>query len=181
MEKIHTSERLKQIMKERNLRQIDIVKMARPLCEQYKVRLEKNDISQYVSGKSEPGQYKLFILAKTLNVQEAWLMGLDAPMERNYNIEPKRAPNITEDCITPLVLDKANSIFTKYSHLNNAGKEKAENYIDDLLDNPKYTSSSNEINIERNPVTASIHDSLEIAAYGGKGNQSPKRKKREIT
>lgn len=39
-------------------------------------------MSQYVSGRTEPGQDKLTILGLALNVSEAWLMGYDVPMER---------------------------------------------------------------------------------------------------
>lgn len=70
-------------MKERNLKQVDILEMAKPFCEQYNIKLTKTDLSQYVSGKVEPGQFKLFILSNTLNVSEAWLMGFNVPMERN--------------------------------------------------------------------------------------------------
>lgn len=82
MKKYNTSDRLKQIMYERNLKQIDILNMANPFCEKYGIKLNKNDLSQYVSGKVEPGQHKLYILGLTLNVSEAWLMGFDVPMER---------------------------------------------------------------------------------------------------
>lgn len=82
MKKIPTSERLKEIMHEKGLKQIEVVRLAKPLCEKYNVRLGRNDMSQYVAGKVEPGQYKLYILAKTLNVSEAWLMGLEVPKER---------------------------------------------------------------------------------------------------
>lgn len=77
MKKYSTSYRLKQIMSERNLKQVDILNMAKPFCEAYGVKLNKNDLSQYVSGKVEPGQHKLFILGLALNVNEAWLMGFD--------------------------------------------------------------------------------------------------------
>lgn len=79
--KTRTSERLKEIMKKRNLKQVDILSLAQPYLNEYGVRLEKNDLSQYVSGKVEPGQKKVFILAKALNVSEAWLMGFDVPMQ----------------------------------------------------------------------------------------------------
>lgn len=39
--------------------------------------MNKSDISQYVSGKVEPNQDKLYILSNALNVREAWLMGYD--------------------------------------------------------------------------------------------------------
>jgi len=45
--------------------------------------MNKSDISQYVSGKVEPNQRKLFVLGKALNVSEAWLMGYDVSRERN--------------------------------------------------------------------------------------------------
>ena len=81
MKKVHTSVRLKEIMQEQGLRQADILRMAKPYAERYGERLGKNDLSQYVSGKTEPGQRKLFILGKALNVNPAWLMGMDVPKE----------------------------------------------------------------------------------------------------
>lgn len=82
MKKENTSIRLKQIMSERNLKQVDIINMAKPFCDKYKIKLGKSDLSQFVSGKVEPGQSKLTILGLALNVSETWLMGYDVPMER---------------------------------------------------------------------------------------------------
>lgn len=77
-----TSYRLKQVMNERNLKQVDILRLAKPYCETYNVRLGRNDLSQYISGKVVPKQDKTYILAKALDVSEAWLMGYDIPRER---------------------------------------------------------------------------------------------------
>ena len=77
-----TSERRKLIMDAKQIRQIDILNAAKPFCQKYGVKLERNDLSQYVSGKVLPGQDKLTILGLALNVSEAWLMGFDVPMER---------------------------------------------------------------------------------------------------
>lgn len=77
----NTSERLKYVLKRFNLRQVDILKKAKPYSEKYNIKFEKNDLSQYVSGKTVPGQEKLTILAQALNVSEAWLLGYDVPME----------------------------------------------------------------------------------------------------
>lgn len=82
MEKVTTSTRLKQIMEERNLKQVDILNMAKPYCDKYGIKLGKSDLSQYLSGRNEPAQKKLAILSLALNVNEAWLMGFDVPMER---------------------------------------------------------------------------------------------------
>ena len=86
-----TSERLRQIMDERNLKQTDILALTRPYCEKYNVKLGKSDLSQFVNGKVIPGQWKLTILGLALNVSEAWLRGLDVPMER------KSAPILMEE------------------------------------------------------------------------------------
>ena len=53
MEKETTSSRLRKIMSERNLRQVDILNLAAPYCEKYNVKLNKSDLSQYCSGKTE--------------------------------------------------------------------------------------------------------------------------------
>ena len=79
---MNTSDRLKQIMRDRNLKQIDVVRLCAPFCKKYGERLDRNDMSQYVSGKILPGQRKLTILGLALNVSEPWLMGYDVPPER---------------------------------------------------------------------------------------------------
>lgn len=75
--KTTTSSRLKEIMSERNLRQVDILEMVAPYSKKMDIRLAKNDLSQYVSGKVEPSQEKLTLLSLALNVSEPWLMGYD--------------------------------------------------------------------------------------------------------
>ena len=89
-----TADRLRNIMKMRNIKQVDIIDMAQPYCKQYGIKLNKNDLSQYVNGKNEPGQHKLSILGMALNVSEAWLMGYDVPMEREIakEKEPSETP-----------------------------------------------------------------------------------------
>ena len=47
---------------------------------------------QYVNGITEPGQWKLAILALALNVSEGWLTGLDVPMERTAPAPPNLFP-----------------------------------------------------------------------------------------
>lgn len=45
-------------------------------------KIPKSAISQYVSGKFEAKQDRLYVLAKYFDVSEAWLMGYDVPMDR---------------------------------------------------------------------------------------------------
>lgn len=79
MKELTTADRLKQIMNERGLKQVDILEACKPYCEKYGVKLAKNDLSQYISGKVQPGQDKLSILGLALNVNEVWLMGYNVP------------------------------------------------------------------------------------------------------
>ena len=107
----NTSERLQNIMNSRGLKQIDILNLAYPFCDKYKIKLGKSDLSQFVSGKVEPGQSKLTILGLALSVSEAWLMGYDVPTERStessFDIKYP-APNITENYTTfPVIGDIA--------------------------------------------------------------------------
>ena len=78
----NTADRLKELMEKRRIKQVDILTAAKPYCAQYGIKLEKNDLSQYVNGKVEPGQEKLSILGLALNVNEAWLMGFDVSPSR---------------------------------------------------------------------------------------------------
>ena len=77
-------------MSARHLKQIDILNLAKPYCEKYGVKLNRNDLSQYVNGKVEPGQTKLTVLGKALGVSEPWLMGYDVPMDSSKTIEEAR-------------------------------------------------------------------------------------------
>ena len=97
-----TSQRLRQIMNLRDLRQVDILRAAEPYCKQFGVKLNKNDLSQYVSGKTVPGQDKLTILGLTLGVSEAWLMGYDVDMDRSPVSASHKALSSNIDNILPM-------------------------------------------------------------------------------
>ncbi len=83
-----TQQRLNQLMSERNLKQVDILNMSLPLQKETGIKMSKSHLSQYVNGKSSPDQHKLYLLAKTLNVSEAWLLGYDVPKEDKENGVP---------------------------------------------------------------------------------------------
>ena len=46
MELENTAIRLKKIMQEKNLRQVDLLEMVKPFCQKYNVKINKSDISQ---------------------------------------------------------------------------------------------------------------------------------------
>ena len=65
------SERLKDAMQNKQMKQVDLIKAA----QNKGVKLGKSHISQYVSGKTIPRADMLHFLATTLEVDEKWLMG----------------------------------------------------------------------------------------------------------
>ena len=122
MKKKNTSIRLKEIMNDRNLKQADILEMTKPYCIKYDVKMNTSDISQYVSGKVEPNQEKLFILAKALNVNEAWLMGFDVPLRKE---------------LSPVVAESDIELIEKYSLLSDRDKTLVMNMINSMLPTEK--------------------------------------------
>ena len=98
--------RLNAAMSMRNLKQVDLVE---------KTGLGKSAISQYVSGIYEPKQKALYLLAKALDVNEAWLMGYDVSMERAIRkypdnllkIEKRKIPLLGEiACGKPIIAEE---------------------------------------------------------------------------
>lgn len=85
-----TSQRLKEAMELRDMKQADLVRIT---------GIDKASISLYVSGKYSPKGDKLYKLAMALNVSSAWLSGFNVPMQDD-DYSSLRAPEITEDIIT---------------------------------------------------------------------------------
>lgn len=59
-------------------------------------KIPKSALSQYLSGAFEPKQDRIYLMSKALNVSEAWLMGLDVPMERQVKNASPEEPKLTE-------------------------------------------------------------------------------------
>lgn len=87
MRKYETSDRLNQLMAERNWKQVDIINNSKKFQEKLGVQLGKSALSQYVNGVQAPDQKKLALLALTFDVSEAWLMGYDVPRERDVKTD----------------------------------------------------------------------------------------------
>ena len=65
--------RLREAMNIRGMKQVDLVNAT---------GIGKSSISTYLSGEYEPKQKNIYKIAQVLDVNEAWLMGEDVPMER---------------------------------------------------------------------------------------------------
>lgn len=149
MKKFTTADRLKQIMKERRIKQIDILEACQPYCEEYGVQLKKNDLSQYVSGKVEPRQDKLSILGMALNVNEVWLMGYNVPAGRDeltkleqHNENEVDACELFEKCYGKEAF-KAVSMFLK---LDAVDQGKIVERMEVLLEAEKYSAKEGLLN-----------------------------------
>ena len=70
------AERIKKTLTIKGIKQSDLCRLT---------KIPKSALSQYISGAFEPKQDRIYLMAQALNVSEAWLMGLDVPMERKVN------------------------------------------------------------------------------------------------
>ncbi|PXV88376.1 helix-turn-helix protein [Lachnotalea glycerini] len=138
----NTAKRLKEIMEERNLKQIDILNLAQPICEKFNTKLSKSDLSQYVSGRVEPGQDKLSILSLALNVSEAWLMGYEVPKTPVIIEMHKKNNNVLKRLSTYMNSEIELNLLKEFDKLNMEGKAEAVNRVSDLTYIPQYTEQN---------------------------------------
>ncbi len=120
MKKESCSTRLKRALKINGMKQAELSSIT---------KIPKSAISQYVSGAFEPKQDRVELIAEALNVSEAWLMGFDVPMEREYKTFADNfpSPNITEEYTTfPVIGDVA----AGYDHI------AIESWNGDVVDIP---------------------------------------------
>ena len=90
--------------------------------------LDRGSISSYLAGKYEPKQKAIYLIAKSLNVSEAWLLGFDVPMYRTD--EQKKNDQLVE------LVDKIRGNEKFYSLVNKLGMLENEqlDLIDKLVD-----------------------------------------------
>lgn len=113
------SERIKEGLELRNLKQTDLVKLT---------GITKGALSSYISGAYEPKQRNIYRIAKALNVSEAWLMGLDVSLVKNE----------TQDTV---LNSKEQRLISSFNKLNDFGKNKAIERIEELTEITKYQNN----------------------------------------
>ena len=117
MEKAEIKDRIREAMELRELTQSELSE---------KAKIDKGQLSSYLSGKYKPRQRNIEALAKTLNVDEAWLMGFDSPME------PQLANVSNENRFNS---DDERTLILSYRKLNDKNKKKCSIYTNTLLTN----------------------------------------------
>ena len=75
------SKRIARALSIRNMKQSELCNLT---------GIPKSAMSQYISGAFEPKQDRIFLIARALDVSEAWLMGFDVPMERECSSPDKQ-------------------------------------------------------------------------------------------
>lgn len=71
------SRRISEALAKRGMKQAELCKLA---------SVPKSSLSLYLSGAYEPKQDRIYAIARVLDVDEAWLMGYDVPMERDKKV-----------------------------------------------------------------------------------------------
>ncbi|MBE6573507.1 MAG: aminotransferase class I/II-fold pyridoxal phosphate-dependent enzyme [Ruminococcaceae bacterium] len=104
------SQRFSSLLKERGIKQIDLIHLA----EQKGIKLGKSQISQYVSGKSAPRKDMLRFLAEALGADAEWLSGENkTDIRKGSNIEMRsfkksdKLNNVLYDVRGPVVEEAA--------------------------------------------------------------------------
>lgn len=118
-----TSDRLKELMKERNLKQVDIINKSLPYQEKLGISMSKSHLSQYVNDKSNPDNFKLYLLSLTLDVSEGWLMGYDVDRQRVPDEERVDATSKVADIVTQLIPSRQNNVLLYAEHQLTIQKE----------------------------------------------------------
>lgn len=73
--KAEFKDRLRTALEIRNMKQSELVE---------KTGIDKGQLSSWLSGKYKARQKNIALLSEALNVDEAWLMGFNVPMERTF-------------------------------------------------------------------------------------------------
>lgn len=115
------STRLKEAMSLKGLKQVE-------LCE--KTGIGKSSMSHYINGTHSPTTDRVYLIAKALGVNEAWLLGYDAPIEIEH-IKPKTMVQANNDFITHQ--GKLDYVIEQTNKLNSQELEALQKYIDFAL------------------------------------------------
>ena len=130
MRSSNPSERLKQLMSERNLKQVEILEKSLPYQKELGIKMGKSTLSQYVNGVQSPDQHRIYLLSKTLEVSEPWLMG--------YDVEKKRVPDNERNSTS----NEQSEILPIYNKLEEPRQEKVLDFAKEQLEEQKKSKTS---------------------------------------
>lgn len=122
MESTIITERLREALQQKNMRQADLV---------VKTGIDKSQISSYLSGRYRPKQENLTLLARALDVNEYWLLGID---ELEKNESEKHRADIRLQAYAKHIYGEREleKLFQLYESLSDENRRKAQTYMERL-------------------------------------------------
>ena len=89
-----------------------------------KTGIGKSSISHYVNGSNEPGNKSAFLLAQVLNVNPAWLMGLEVSKEPvEFEIEAQGGTGKSD------AISRALKLYGLYENATPEARQLVENFL----------------------------------------------------
>lgn len=155
MRKFTTADRLRQLMTERGLKQVDIIRGSLPYQKKLGVKLGKSALSQYVNGVQIPDQHKLALLSLTLDVSEPWLMGYDVEQNRTANVENEVSSKPT-----------APPILTIYKQLHPPRQKKVLDFAKEQLNKQELSPFPSTKDTENGAYITAYIEGLVAAGHG---------------
>ena len=127
-----------------------------------KTGIPKSSISQYMSGYAKPKQDRIFLICKALNINEAWLLGYDVPMDGEIVVKTEYNPSLNrrdERDIEKRLEETLNQLEGEQGGLMFSGAP-----MDDST---------------RELLILSLRNSMEIAKHAAKQKYTPKKYSKE--
>ena len=144
MKKVEIKDRIKEALEKREITQTELAD---------KAKIDKGQLSSYISGKYKPRQNNIDALSSALNVNEAWLMGFDVPMERN-NVKASSEITVYKvHCET----ENESKLILSYRELNNANQSRVRAYTENLLSAQKMEEELATATRYQQPTTIAAH------------------------
>ncbi len=119
--------RIKKMLEKLNLTQADLAKAT---------GIRASSISDYLSGKYDPKQDKIYLIAKALNVSPAWLMGIEDDSDASsggYYTDPEVAQYAEELRTNP----NMRLLFSAAKNISKKDMEKAVEFVEFLKSQSK--------------------------------------------
>ena len=144
MKKVEIKDRIKEALEKREITQTELAD---------KAKIDKGQLSSYISGKYKPRQNNIDALSSALNVNEAWLMGFDVPMER-HNVKASAETTVYKvHCET----ENESKLILSYRELNNANQSRVRAYTENLLSAQKMEEELATATRYQQPTTIAAH------------------------
>lgn len=119
-------DRMKAAMDRKGLRAIDLCNIT---------GIPKSALHYYLSGRSEPKSDRIYIIAKALDVSEAWLLGYDVPPDRTQ--DQKDLDELSE-LVERIKKDRYfRQLMFAINHLNPSQVDLIRNLVSQLQKNPE--------------------------------------------